>query len=116
MICMLYNNCCFQSFEKTDALQQVFLFPFPSSDTHLFSAANKADVKEPCAFSFFFPLFIVFSWTFPMSFDTVSLCHSPEEIFKLLSGAIKVKYSTLLQHYFLRCVSLYKLSFVIFIF
>lgn len=72
-------------------------------------------VEEPCAFSFFFPLFIVFFWTFPMPFDTVSLCHSPEEIFKLLSCAIKVKYSTLLQHYFLQCISLYKLSFVIFI-
>lgn len=50
-----------------------------------------------------------------MPYDTVSLCHSPEEIFKLLSGAVKAECAALLQRYSLQCVRLQKLPFLTFL-
>lgn len=73
---------------------------------YLFSAANKAEMwKNLAPLAPFFPLFIVFL-TIPMPYDTVSLCHSPEVIFKFLSGAVKAESAALLQQYSLQCVRL----------
>lgn len=50
-----------------------------------------------------------------MPYNTASLCHSPEEIFKLLSSAVKAEYAALLQKYSFQCVRLQELSFLTFL-